>query len=211
MPLRGDVHRKRWSRCRNQAQFEAADSCLKNNREVCREEEDRAEAARKEAEKEAAERAATQAAAERLRGSALRRAPSTPADSGSDAAPLYMALRPATGTHGAVPAVSTLSTRASWPHNTHLAVQALVAGSGCPKAYRSKQALHMQHSASDYLSRLVADGGCPRAQSAQREGSSHPLSGLNPTGIPERMQCWQCCCLRVAADWPGMYRMSWTC
>ncbi len=79
---------------------------------MCREEEDRAEAARKVAEKEAAERAATQAAAERLRGSALRRAPSTPGDSGSDAAPLYS--RPAAGGHGAVPAVSTLLT-CNWP------------------------------------------------------------------------------------------------
>ena len=60
---------------------------------MCREEEDRAEAARKEGEKEAAERAATQGAAERLRGSALRRAPSTPGDSGSDAAPLYASSR----------------------------------------------------------------------------------------------------------------------
>ena len=85
---------------------------------MCREEEDRAEAARKEAEKEAAERAATQAAAERLRGSALRRAPSTPGDSGSDAAPLYMPSRPAAGGHGAVPAVSTLLTCNIQPQNT---------------------------------------------------------------------------------------------
>lgn len=74
-------------------------------RPACREEEDKAEAARKEAEKEAAERAATQAAAERLRGSAARRAPSTPADSGSDAAQLYMPSRPAAVNHGGVPPV----------------------------------------------------------------------------------------------------------
>ena len=75
-------------------------------RPACREEEDKAEAARKEAEKEAAERAATQAAAERLRVAAARRAPSTPADSGSDAAQLCTPSRSAAGNHGAVPPVS---------------------------------------------------------------------------------------------------------
>ncbi len=101
---------------------------------MCREEEDRAEAARKEGEKEAAERAATQAAAERLRGSALRRAPSTPGDSGSDAAPLYASSRPAAGGHGAVPAVSTLLTCNARPQIMFIMVHVPVGGCRWPGA-----------------------------------------------------------------------------